>query len=146
MNEYISKIKLFWQENYKIIFIIICILGICFCIYRLMSGSLSDNGQSINSVGKQLDTAAEEQQRAENAIETVQSGINDSLEQIGNIEQSNSNIRKTVNTIRDKNTDIDTAITKAVDTIRGSQQLITDSERRIAESLSIIQAVRRTAE
>nr|DAT46095.1 MAG TPA: PilA, PilC, PilN, PilO, PilM, pilus, ring, membrane channel [Caudoviricetes sp.] len=136
-----SKIKSFIQEHKKMCCVFLLVLCICFA-YWLLFANVYDNTGTANDARNQLNTAQEEQQRATESIEQIQSGIDDSIETVGSIEQSNNEAKDTADDITDTNTNINTAITNAQDSITAGTGLIDDSQRRIEQSLTIIEDIR----
>lgn len=141
MINVLSKIKSFIQEHKKMCCIFLLVLCICFA-YWLLFANVYDNTGTANDTRNQFNTAQEEQQRATESIEQIQSGIDDSIETVGSIEQSNNEAKDTADDITDTNTNINTAITNAQDSITTSTGLIDDSQRRIEQSLTIIEDIR----
>lgn len=141
MINVLSKIKSFIQEHKKMCCVFLLVLCICF-VYWLLFANVYDNTGTINDIRNQLNTAKEEQQRATESIEQIQSGIDDSIETVGRIEQSNNEAKDTADDITDTNTNINTAITNAQDSITAGTGLIDDSQRRIEQSLTIIEDIR----
>lgn len=121
--------------------VFLLVLCICFA-YWLLFANVYDNTGTANDTRNQLNTAQEEQQRATESIEQIQSGIDDSIETVGRIEQSNNEAKDTADDITDTNTNINTAITNAQDSITAGTKLIDDSQRRIEQSLTIIEDIR----
>lgn len=141
MINVLSKIKSFIQEHKKMCCVFLLVLCICFA-YWLLFANIYDNTGTTNDIRNQLNTAQEEQQRATESIEQIQSGIDDSIETVGSIEQSNNEAKDTADDITDTNTNINTAITNAQDSITAGTGLIDDSQRRIEQSLTIIENIR----
>lgn len=141
MINVLSKIKNFIQEHKKMCCVFLLVLCICFA-YWLLFANVYDNTGTTNDTRNQLNTAQEEQQRATESIEQIQSGIDDSIETVGSIEQSNNEAKDTADDITDTNTNINTAITNAQDSITAGTGLIDDSQRRIEQSLTIIEDIR----
>lgn len=141
MINVLSKIKSFIQEHKKMCCVFLLVLCICFA-YWLLFANVYDNTGTIDDTRNQLNTAQEEQQRATESIEQIQSGIDDSIETVGRIEQSNNEAKDTADDITDTNTNINTAITNAQGSITAGTGLIDDSQRRIEQSFTIIEDIR----
>lgn len=141
MINVLSKIKSFIQEHKKMCCVFFLVLCICFA-YWLLFANVYDNTGTTDDTRNQLNTAQEEQQRATESIEQIQSGIDDSIETVGSIEQSNNEAKDTADDITDTNTNINTAITNAQDSITAGTGIIDDSQRRIEQSLTIIEDIR----
>jgi len=85
-----------------------------------------NNRATTNDVTEQLDTVAEQQRKAEDAIKSVQSGLDDSERTVDHLDQSNRDAQATTGRIAESNTNIANA----------------DSQSRIAECESILQEIR----
>lgn len=120
---------------------VIAVIFICATIWFLFR-DIHDNGTTANDVREQLDSVAEQQRNAEKSLESVQSGIDDSLGTVGELEQSNNNAKSATTGITESNNNIETAVNNAQRSNDNSAAIIADSERRISESKSILQEIR----
>ena len=124
--------------------IVIVVVFLCFASWFLLR-DIHDNGTTADDVREQLDAVAREQQSAEKSLESVQSGIADSERTVERIEQSNSAAQSTVTGITESNNNIKTTVGNAQRANDSSAAIIADSESRISECKSILQAVRARA-
>jgi len=132
-------------KNYlRIGIVIVCVAIIIFAGWFLLR-DIHDNGTTADNVREQLDAVAREQQSAEKSLESVQSGIADSERTVGELEQSASAAQSTADRIAESNSNIKTAVDSAQRANDSSTELINDSESRISECQSILQAVRARA-
>ena len=104
--------------------------------------SLPNNSGSAGNVTNKLDRATGEQRKAQDALNGVQSGLDDSLGTVGQLEQSNSGARQSTDGIAESNRNIKTAVGNAQAANGSSADSLADSQRRISECLGILQKVR----
>ena len=121
--------------------IVLGIVAICATGWFLFRDIRSDGG-TADSVGTELDSAAAEQQRATDTLESVQSGLNDSESTVGQLEQSNSAAQSTADGIAESNSNIKKSVGDAENANDRSAELLADSQRRISECLRIVQDIR----
>ena len=122
--------------GYILAAIILIALG-CF-LFR----DVSNNGATTNDVTEQLDTVAEQQRKAEDAIKSVQSGLDDSERTVDHLDQSNRDAQATTGRIAESNTNIANAVSDAQSSNNSSAAILADSQSRIAECESILQEIR----
>jgi len=132
-------------KNYVRIGVIVfgaIILGAAGCfLFR----DIPNNSGSAGDVTNKLDHAAGEQRKAQDALNGVQSGLDDSLGTVGQLEQSNSGARQSADGIAESNRNIKTAIDNAQAANGSSADILADSQRRISECLAVVQSVSETA-
>lgn len=129
-------------KKYKIPIAICGIAVVTFTIWFLFSDIRSD-GRTADSVRTEFDSTAREQQQAADALESVQSGLDDSQSTVGRIEQSNNNAQSTTDRIAESNNAIKESVGNAAAANSESARLISDSQRRISESIGIVQEIRK---
>ena len=103
---------------------------------------IQNNSGSAGDVTNKLDRAAGEQRKAQDALNGVQSGLDDSLGTVGQLEQSNNGARQSANGIAESNKRIKAAVDNAQAANSSSADILADSQRRIIECLSILQEIR----
>jgi len=101
-----------------------------------------NNRATTNDVTEQLDTVAEQQRKAEDAIKSVQSGLDDSERTVDHLDQSNRDAQATTGRIAESNTNIANAVSDAQSSNNSSAAILADSQSRIAECESILQEIR----
>lgn len=121
--------------------IVLGIVAICATGWLLFRDIRSDGG-TADSVRTELDSAAAEQQRAADALGSVQSGLNDSESTVGQLEQSNNAAQSAADGIAESNSNIKKSVGNAENANGRSAELLTDSQRRISECLRIVQDIR----
>ena len=109
-----------------VVIVLLFIVGLCW--YLLREPGVRDQRDRAYNVTESLGRAGVEQQNASNAIERVGRAIDDSIERADGITER---ISKAEN-----------AITTSADRQRECDQILRDSESRIAESRAIIQRIR----
>jgi len=103
---------------------------------------IPNNSGSAGDVTNKLDRAAGEQRKAQDALNGVQSGLDDGLGTVGGLEQSNSDARQSADGIAESNRNIKTAVDNAQAANGSSADILADSQRRISQCLGILQEVR----
>jgi len=129
------------EKNYRIIgYLIIAALLIAggWLLFR----DIPNNSGSAGDVTNKLDRAAGEQRKAQDALNGVQSGLDDGLGTVGGLEQSNSDARQSADGIAESNRNIKTAVDNAQAANGSSADILADSQRRISQCLGILQEVR----
>lgn len=134
MNDFIKK--------HKVSITVSCIIIAAFATWLLFRDIRSDR-RTAGSVRTEFDSTAREQQQAADALESVQSGLDNSKSTVGRIEQSNNNAQSTTDRIAESNNAIKESVGNAAAANNESSKLIGDSQRRVSESLSVIQEIRK---
>ena len=104
----------------------------------------SDSGSAADA-GNKLESAAGKQRETEKSLESVQSGLDDILGRIGQLEQSNNAARESAGRIAESNRNIKEHIDDAQAVNCRGADILEDSERRITECQRILQDVSETA-
>jgi len=132
------------EKNKNYVRIGIIVLGVILlgAVGWFLCRDIHSDGGSAGDVTNKLDRAATEQRKAQDALSGVQSGLDDSLGTVRQLEQSNSGARQSADGIAESNRNIKTAIDNAQAANSSSADILADSQRRISECLGILQKVR----
>lgn len=136
MNDFLQKYKTYIIAG--ILFIAICTIG------WAMFGGISSDGGTADNAGKQLENVAEQQRAAKQSLDAIAAGIVDSQRSVGQLESANNRAKTAAGNIESANNSIKNAIGNAQESNTKSTELIADSQRRISESIGILQAIRET--
>ena len=120
---------------------VIVVVALGWALFR----NISSDGGSATDIGSELESVAGEQRAAEKSLESVQSGLDDSIGTVGRIEQSNSDAQQSVAGIAESNRNIKAAIDDAQRSNRTSTEILADSERRTIKCQQIVQSISETA-
>lgn len=104
----------------------------------LLFRDIRSDGGAANGVRAELDGAAAEQSRAYDATQRVGERLDSGIERVGGIESA-------VRDSRDTASRIEAGIDASTERVRDSIAITQDSQRRISESLGVIQAIREGA-
>lgn len=137
-----DEIKTFLKAHWKTIVAVITVLLIVYATWFLFQDIRSD-GRAADDTRTELNNTATEQQRTQESLESIGNGLDDSQSTVGRIEQSNSAAQSTAAGIAESNKHIAESISGAQTANSRGKELTQDSERRISESLSIIQSIRK---
>ena len=132
----------FFKKN-KSVIIVIGIIAISAAAWFLFRDIPSNRG-TADDVRTELDSAAAKQREAATTLKSVQSGIVDSERSVGQLESANNSAKTAAGNIESANNSIKNAIGNAQESNTKSTELIADSQRRISESIGILQAIRET--
>ena len=120
------------EKTFRIIGIVCAVVFVGWLLwYLLCEPDVHDQRERANNVTESLDRVGSEQRNAESDIERIERGLDDS---IGRADE-----------IAERISDAESAITASQERRGECEKLIEDSERRITESKSILQAVRSRA-
>ena len=129
------------KNHVRIGVIILGVVILCTAGWFLCRDVHSDS-ESAGDVTNKLDRAAGEQRKVQDALNGVQSGLDDSLGTVGQLERSNSSARHSADGIAESNRNIKAAVGNAQAANGSSADILADSQRRISECLGILQKVR----
>lgn len=134
------------DEQHKKVLCIAAAVVVLFTIAFVLFGrtDVPDYRGTADDVGEQLNNIGTEQQQAADAIDQVADGLADSIGSVGSIEQSGLDAAATADRIAETNYHLTESVANAAAGNSECQNILKDSERRITESRSILQAVRNT--
>lgn len=129
MNEKIKELRELFSPQFILVLLLVA-FGVGFLGWYIYGGSsVPDNGRGAHDTREQLDRIGTEQSIIKDNLERVREGISDG---IGTLDEIAGGLERTQDAIRESE-----------ERRRELDIIITDSERRLAESKGIIDSIRK---
>ena len=124
----------------RYIVILVVIGACCWALLR----NVYDNRRATDELREQLSTAREQLDRTSESLRSIQNGLNDSQRTVDDLEKSNSAAQATVDRLADINQSVTESVDRASKANSDCSELVADSQRRVGQSKSILEEVRKT--
>ena len=122
-------------KEHKNLLVICGVVLLCFACYLWGRADIPDNRNPADDARAELDSARGEQQRAYDATQRVGERLDSGIERVGDIESAISGSAESAQ-------HIEAGIDASTERVRDGIAITQDSQRRISESLGVIQEIR----
>ena len=118
----------------------LCVALLVGILWLLFRDIRADSGSDVDVI-EQLDSAAAEQREAEKSLDRIDRGLDDSGRTVDRAETAIGGAQESADRIAESADSIAAAVDQSAERNGECQDILADSERRIAESQRIIQSV-----